>query len=508
MIEQILLYPVFIPLLTSILLLFFWRRTGIQKRISFLGNLLTVISSILLFSAVWKKGIQVVQSGNWQAPFGISFVGDTLAATLVLLTSVAGLLVGIYANAAVGKRRINYGFLPVFHFLILGLNGTFLTGDIFNMYVWFEIIIISSFVLLTLGGRKNQLEGAMKYFTLNSLASVFFLTAIAMVYGLTGSLNMADISVKMTAVSNRNLVDVTAIMFLLGFGIKAAVFPFYFWLPASYHTPPAAVSAIFGGLLTKVGVYALIRSFTLLFEFNETLQITLLILAIGSMIAGAVGTFVQKNIVKILSYLIICHIGYLILGISLFTKAALAATIFYLIHDIVVKTNLFLITGLIYRLKGSYQLPELGGMYSKYPFYSFFIILVFFSLAGVPPLSGFWPKMALIVESYNTSNYIAIAAVIFVSITTLLIIARIWTEAFWKKKPKTIFSKTIIPFQDLKPGHRLQILIPIIIFTGISLYIGFGAEHIQQVANRISEELLNKDLYILSILKETTEHAN
>src|SRR5699024_7592616 len=205
-----------------------------------------------------------------------------------------------------------------------GLNGTFLTGDIFNLYVWFEIIIISSFVLLTLGGQKNQLEGAMKYFTLNSLASVFFLTAIAMVYGLTGSLNMDDISIKMAQVENQNLVDVTAVLFLLGFGIKAAVFPFYFWLPASYHTPPAAVSAIFGGLLTKVGVYALIRSFTLMFEFNETIQIVLVILAIGSMIAGALGTFVQKNIVKALSYLIICHIGYLILGLSLFTKAAIA----------------------------------------------------------------------------------------------------------------------------------------------------------------------------------------
>lgn len=499
--EQILLYPIFIPLLTSVLLLFFWRKTEWQKIIGFAGSIFTLIASVLLFSTVWKDGIQVVHSGDWQAPFGITFVGDMLAATLVLLTSVSGLLVGIYANAGIGKRRMDYGFFPIFHFLILGLNGTFLTGDIFNLYVWFEIIIISSFVLLTLGGQKNQLEGAMKYFTLNSLASVFFLTAIAMVYGLTGSLNMADISIKMAQVENQNLVDVTAVLFLLGFGIKAAVFPFYFWLPASYHTPPAAVSAIFGGLLTKVGVYALIRSFTLMFEFNETIQIVLVILAIGSMIAGALGTFVQKNIVKALSYLIICHIGYLILGLSLFTKAAIAATIFYLIHDIMVKSNLFLIAGFMGRLKGTFQLPEMGGIYSKYPIYSFVIILAFFSLAGVPPLSGFWPKMALIVESYNTSNYVAVGSIIFVSITTLLIVAKIWSQAFWKKKPEVQTEEKIIRFEELKPFNRVQIVVPILIFTAISLYIGFGAEHIQQLALRISEEVLNKDLYRISILE-------
>lgn len=501
MMEQILLYPIFIPLLTSVMLLFFWRKTRLQKIIGFIGSLLTLGAAILLFNTVWTEGIQMVHSGNWQPPFGITFVGDMLAATLVLLTSISGLLVGIYANPAIGKRRINYGFFPIFHFLILGLNGTFLTGDIFNLYVWFEIIIISSFVLLTLGGQKNQLEGAMKYFTLNSLASVFFLTAIAMVYGLTGSLNMADISIKMAQVENQNLVNVTAIMFLLGFGIKAAVFPFYFWLPASYHTPPAAVSAIFGGLLTKVGVYALIRTFTLLFEFNETIQITLIILAIGSMITGALGTFIQKNIVKALSYLIICHIGYLILGLSLFTKAAIAATVFYLIHDIIVKSNLFLIAGFIGRLKGTFQLSEMGGIYSKYPFYSFVIILVFFSVAGVPPLSGFWPKMALIVESYNTSNYVAVVSIIFVSIITLLMVAKIWSQAFWKKKSELKTEENIIRFEELKRMSRIQIVIPIILFTVISLYIGFGAEHIQQLAMRISEEVLNKNLYIISIPK-------
>src|SRR5690625_2632936 len=497
----LLLYPIFVPLVISVLLLFFWRRSKLQRRISFFGNLLNVYVSVLLFHQVWTEGILIVQSGNWQAPFGISFVGDTLAVTLVLLTSIVGLLVGVFAIPTIGRRRINYGFFPIFHFLILGLNGSFLTGDIFNLYVWFEIIIISSFVLLTLGGQKEQLEGAMKYFTLNTLASVFFLTAIAMVYGLTGSLNMADISLKMMQVENQNLVNVTAILFLIGFGIKAAVFPFYFWLPASYHTPPAAISAIFGGLLTKVGVYALLRSFTLLFEFNDTLQITLLILAIGSMLAGALGTFTQKNMVKAFSYLIICHIGYMILGLSLFTSCAIAATVFYLIHDIIAKSNLFLISGFIYRIQGTYQLPEMGGIYAKFPFYSFIIIISFFSLAGVPPLSGFWPKLSLITESFEAGNYLGIAVIIFVSSITLLIISKVWSEAFWKKRDSTPSSDRIILFKDFKFSNRIQIIIPIITFTLLSLYIGLGAEHIQQIALRISGELLDKEIYINSVFQ-------
>ena len=170
----------------------------------------------------------------------------------------------------------------------MGLTGAFLTGDIFNLYVWFEIIIISSFVLITLGGEKAQIEGAVKYFTLNILASIIFLTAIAVLYGLAGSLNMADLSVLVPKLENRGLVEVAAILFLVGFGIKSAVFPLYFWLPASYHTPPSAVSAIFGGLLTKVGVYALIRIFSLIFTNDVFLGQILLVIAILTLFSGGV----------------------------------------------------------------------------------------------------------------------------------------------------------------------------------------------------------------------------
>ena len=196
--------------------------------------------------------------------------------------------VSFFSSASVIPARLRFGYFPIYHFLLLGLTGAFLTGDIFNLYVWFEIIIISSFVLITLGGEKAQIEGAVKYFTLNILASIIFLTAIAVLYGLAGSLNMADLSVLVPKLENRGLVEVAAILFLVGFGIKSAVFPLYFWLPASYHTPPSAVSAIFGGLLTKVGVYALIRIFSLIFTNDVFLGQILLVIAILTLFSGGV----------------------------------------------------------------------------------------------------------------------------------------------------------------------------------------------------------------------------
>jgi len=314
----------------------------------------------------------------------------------------------------------------------LGLIGAFLTGDIFNLYVWFEIIIISSFVLITLGGEKAQIEGAVKYFTLNILASIIFLTAIAVLYGLAGSLNMADLAVLIPKIENRGLVEVAAILFLVGFGIKSAVFPLYFWLPASYHTPPSAVAAIFGGLLTKVGVYALIRVFTLIFVGDAFLDNILIVIAILTLFSGGVGALVQNNVRKVFSYLIICHIGFMIAGLGMFTKLAIAGGIFYLIHDIVVKTNLFMISGLIYRIKGSNNLKSLGGLYKEYPKLSLLMVIPFFSLIGIPPLSGFWPKISLIISSFKTENYLILGAIIFASLLTLIVMARLWSEVFWK----------------------------------------------------------------------------
>src|SRR5690606_25292401 len=292
---------------TAILQLITWRKTVTQRFISGIGSFLGVLVSIRLLSKVYDQGILTLNASNWDAPFGIVFVADLLSSTLVLITSIAGLAVSLFSSTGINRQRMLYGYFPIFHFLVMGLNGAFLTGDIFNLYVWFEVIIISSFVLMTLGGRKTQLEGAVKYMALNILASTFFLTGIGILYGITGSLNMADLSQKIKLVDNQFLIGITSTFFLMGFGIKSAVFPLYYWLPSSYHTPPSAVAATFGGLLTKVGIYAMLRVFSLIFIPDEFTRNLLMALAVLTIITGSLGALIKLNIRRLFSYLIVCH---------------------------------------------------------------------------------------------------------------------------------------------------------------------------------------------------------
>ena len=501
MTEQLVIYPLLLQMFLAIVLMFSWSRISWQKTISIVGSLLNLGVAIWLFTTVWRYGTQTVQAGNWAPPFGITFAVDTFSATLVLLTACAGLAVSSFSSGSVIPARLKFGFFPIFHFLLLGLNGAFITGDLFNLYVWFEIIIITSFVLLTIGGEKAQLEGAVKYFTLNVLASIVFLTAIAVLYGLTGSLNMADLAGKVAVVENRTLVQVNALLFLVGFGIKAAVFPLYFWLPASYHTPPSAVSSIFGGLLTKVGVYALIRVFTLIFDIDILLQNVLLAIAVLTLFSGAIGAVVQNNIRKVFSYLVICHIGYMIAGLGMMTKVALTGAIFYLIHDIIVKTNLFMVSGVIYKIKATHSMRKLGDFYANYPKMSLLFAIPMFSLVGIPPLSGFWPKLSLIGAGWETGNYLIIAAIIFASFITLVVIVKLWGEVFWKTGEKIQKPRNFPYFQKLTSIKKTQMIAPIIFLSIVTLYIGFGAENIQRLSSRIAFELLDNREYINAVLQ-------
>ncbi|WP_127845519.1 proton-conducting transporter transmembrane domain-containing protein [Psychroflexus aestuariivivens] len=501
MINDIILLPLVVHLFFSIVLMFFWNKVNFQKTFSVCANVIALGVAVYVFMFVYNNGTQTVQSGNWDAPFGITFVGDMLAATLVLLTAISGLAVSIFSTVSVINARLRFGYFSVFHFLLLGLNGAFLTGDIFNLYVWFEIIIISSFVLISIGGEKNQLEGAVKYFALNFFASMIFLTALGVLYGLVGTLNMADISMKIAEVENRTLVEICAVLFLVGFGIKSAIFPLYFWLPASYHTPPSAVSAIFAGLLTKVGVYALIRVFTLIFLDDVFLDNLLIALAIMTIFSGGIGALIQTNIKKVFMYFIICHIGFMIGGLGLFTEVAIAGVIFYLVHDIIIKTNLFLMSGLIYRIKSNFNMKKIGGLYANYPKLSLLMAIPLFSLIGIPPLSGYWPKISLILASFDAQQYWFFGALIFGSLITLVVIAKLWSEVFWKDQPKIEFPKKFLFFDQMKLKDKFLFVFPITFLTFVTLYIGFGAEHIQQLSQRIASELMNNQLYIDAVFK-------
>lgn len=503
MIDNLIILPVIVQLFLAIFLLMFWRKVAHQRILSVVGSVISLIISIGLFAKVWNQGILVMQASNWQAPFGIVFVADAFSSTMVLLTSIAGLAVSLFSTVAISRQRTQFGYYPVFHLLIMGLIGAFLTGDIFNLYVWFEVIIISSFVLLTLGGRKGQIEGAVKYMAMNILASMIFLTGIGLLYGITGTLNMADLSIKVPMVQNRTLINLTAVFFIVGFGIKSAIFPLYFWLPSSYHTPPSAVAAIFGGLLTKVGVYALYRTFTLIFVPDEFLRNLFVFLAVLTILTGSFGAVNKHNIRRLFSYLIVCHIGFTIGGLGLFNEVAIMGAIFYLIHDIMVKTNLFMVSGLIRSISGTVNMDKLGGFYANWPKLSLLMAVVLFSLVGIPPLSGFWPKIYLFEGSFMNNSYYLIGALIIGSFVTLYTIAKLWAAVFWKPKPEeenTIESVSSLDYVTWDKFKRVRAVLPIILLASVSVYIGLGAEHIIVLVKRIASEMMDTSVYINAVL--------
>jgi len=498
MIDNHILAPIFVQLFTAIIQLMFWRKTLTQRYLSVGGSLIGLMVAFRLFGRVQEDGILTLNAANWDAPFGIVFVADTLSVTLVLLTSIACFAVSIFSSVGLSRQRMLYGYFPIFHFLIMGLHGAFLTGDIFNLYVYFEVIIISSFVLMTLGGRKAQLEGAVKYMAMNILASMFFLTGIGILYGITGSLNMADLSIRIQDVENKALVGITSCFFIIGFGIKSAVFPLYYWLPSSYHTPPSAVAATFGGLLTKVGIYAMLRVFSLIFVPDDFIKTLLMVMAILTILTGAFGALIKTNIRRLFSYLIVCHIGFMMGGIAMFSKVALMGAVFYLIHDIMVKTNMFLIAGVIRQLRGTMDMNKLGGLYRDYPKISLLVALVLFSLVGIPPLSGFWPKIFLFQEAFTQHQYFFIAALIIGSFVTLYVIANMWAQVFWKNPPEEENIENL--FAPMPPYKKILMVLPIAILTVATLYIGLNAEAIVRVTDTISTQLMDPSMYVEAVL--------
>jgi len=500
MISNYLIIPILIPLLTAVILMFFWFQPRIQRWISLFGHIGSLLAGIILLSSVYDGNILTMQAGGWSAPYGITFIADAFSGALVVLTSIVGLAVGIFSNASIRSNRASFGYYPLLHFLQLGLYGSFLAGDLFNLYVWFEVIIIASFVLITLGGEKAQLEGAVKYVTMNLLASVIFLTGIAVLYGVLGSLNLADLSIKVAESSHQGLISTTAILFLVGFGIKAAIFPMYFWLPDSYHTPPAAISAIFGGLLTKVGVYALIRIFSLLFIQDPFIRDLLTWLALLTMITGALGAIVSHNLRKIFSYLIVSHIGFMIGGLALFTPLAIAGAVYYMMHDIIAKTNVFLISGLVYKMKGDFHIDRLSGLFNEKPVLSILFGIALFSLVGTPPLSGFWPKIMLLRGAAAEHSVVIIVGILVASFLTLWAIVRMWSRVFWRSGPKDSNFKSIDYFHSLSKRKKLALLAPVTFLVIVSLSLGFGVTYISTFVQTVASQIMDNSAYIDAVL--------
>jgi multicomponent Na+:H+ antiporter subunit D len=505
--DVLLVLPLLIPLTTAAVSLLGWRRTALHRALAVAGAVALLGAGLALFAFVRANGICATQAGAWPAPFGITLVADLFSALMVVLAGVVGLTVVLFSLATMDRGREAFGYYPLLHVLLLGVCGSFLTGDLFNLYVWFEVMLMASFVLLALGGERPQLHGGIKYVTLNLVSSALFLAAVGILYGLTGTLNMADLARKLDGLGHTGPVTAVAMLFLVAFGIKAAVFPLFFWLPASYHTPPGAVSALFAGLLTKVGVYALIRVFTLLFV-GEAAYTHLLILVLSglTMVTGVLGAVAQNEFRRVLSFVHISQVGYMTMGLALAGLAgspslavlALAGSVFYVVHHIAAMTNLFLLSSVVRRQSGTFELRRQGGLYQSRPLLAALFLIPALSLGGMPPLSGFFAKLPLVQAGLGIGQYAIVAAALAVGLLTLFVMTRVWAEAFWKPVPGDVAATT--GPQPPAPGRPSLLLLPIVGLAALTVAIGLAAEPVFSIARAAAEQLLDREGYVRAVL--------
>lgn len=491
--------PLLIPLLCAILSLLGRRAVGVQRFLAVSGCCLNLVVSACLLYVVDNEGIQVMQAGSWPAPFGISLVVDRLSAIMLTLSGLMGATVAVFSLAAMDQSRQEFGFYFFYHTLLMGVNGSFLTGDLFNLYVWFEVMLMSSFALMSLGSERAQLEGGIKYVALNVLSTAFFLAALGVLYGMTGTLNMAHLATIVRSAGEQGMLTTVSLLFMVAFGIKSAAFPLFFWLPASYHTPPTPVSAIFAGLLTKVGVYALIRLFTLVFVQDAEFTHRILLVASGlTMLTGVLGAAAQMEMRRILSFHIVSQVGYMIMGLGLFTPLALAGSVFYIIHHVIVKTNLFLVAGVIAFRTGTNELKALGGFVRAMPWLALLFLIPAMSLAGLPPLSGFFAKLMLIVASFRESSWVIAVTALAVGFLTLYSMTKIWNEVFWKPMPAAIDEAIAQRLWTIR--ERVCLFGPVMALAACTVLIGFCVEPVFALSERTAGQLLDPDEYIRAVL--------
>lgn len=491
----LLVLPIIVPAVTGALALLFRKYRGLQRGLNVVGS--TVLFGVggAIVYQVQTQGVLATQMGGWPAPFGITLVADPLSAGLLVITGFVALAVSIYSLVGIDEARERFGFHSLYHLLLMGINGAFVTGDIFNMYVWFEVLLISSFVLLVLGNEKEQLDGAVKYVAINLVASASFLTAIGLLYGLTGTLNLADLAGSMEAVRAAGLESTVAMLFLIGFGIKAALFPLYFWLPASYHTPPAPIAAVFAGLLTKVGIYSLLRVFTLLFPSpTGYTQGVLLVVAGATMVVGVLGALAQRRVLRLLAFLVISAMGYVVMGLGFFTTIGLAGAIFYVFQDIPVKASLFLVGGVMKRETGASEIGEMGGLYEHRPLLATAFLVPAFSLAGFPPFPGFWGKLTLIQAGVQAEQWTLVAVALVVGLLTLLVVAQVWGRAFWRPGEGDGLVGTD------SPAARAVLQGPIVALALVLFVVGCYAQPVYSFAQDAAMHLTNPEPYIQAVL--------
>ncbi len=489
--NNLLVLPLLIPLSTAVALIFFKNRIMLQRTLSVFSLLAASLCAALLVLQVKAEGIQTLHMGGWLPPYGIVFVGDMLASLLVLASSAVALFCLIYSFDTVGREREKQYYYPLLQFLLVGVNGSFLTGDLFNLFVCFEVMLISSYALLVLGGTKRQLREALKYMMVNILSSSLFVAGVAYLYGVTGTLNMAHLSIRVAEAGQGGILNAVAVLFLIVFSLKAGLFLF-FWLPGSYSAPPAAVTALFGALLTKVGLYALLRVFTLIFYHRpELTHVWMAWMAGATMALGACGAVAYKDLWLIMNYNIVISAGLIAFGLAVASSASLEGAVFYLLHDIVAKGLLLILGGMAIQISGTSKLNEMGGRVGRYPLVGALFFIAALAIAGIPPLSGFAGKLLLVQGGLQEQSYVLSGLALGSSLIVLYSLVRVFMSACWGET-KQQSSGGAAP-------SKAAYISAVCLFLLVAA-MGLGSEWVYRLAAAAGETLLFPAVYVNAVL--------
>ncbi len=489
--------PVVLPLLAAGLSMAAARRRWLQRLIGIVTLSATTAISVAILVLADRDGPGAAFMGAWEAPVGIALVADRFSGLMMVVASPVLLAVLVFATGQPGTEQEQPAFHPVYLVLAAGIGLSFLTGDLFNMFVAFEMMLTASYVLITIGGRRDQIRTGMTYVVINLIASTLFVAMVGFLYAATGTVNMAQLAGRIGDLPHGVRLAFALLLFVV-FGIKAAVFPLFFWLPDSYPAAPTAVTAVFAGLLTKVGVYCIIRTQTLLVAPQDRPTGFILWVAGLTMVVGVLGAIAQNDVKRILSFHIVSQIGYMILGLGLYTAAGIGAAILYVLNQIVLKSTLLLGAGLVDHGAGSSRLAEVGGLARRFPLLGWLFLLPALSLAGVPPFSGFVAKLSVVQAGVDGREWAVVAVAVAVSVLTLYSMTKIWGGVFWGEV-EVVATPTDGTTE--RHGGTVPMLGATAALVVGSLALALFAGPLLELCQRAATDLLHPTAYVDAVLR-------
>lgn len=484
-------FPIFIPLLFAAITIFFKNKISIQKKLTLIANVIVIIFSTISLIKIKDSKILFLEMGNWISPFGITLSLDGLSSILVLTSSIVFLATLIYSFKSIDVASESSFFYPGFLLIMTGINGAFTTGDIFNLFVFYEILLMASYLLLLVGSTKEQLKSSISYILMNVFAGSLFVISVGYLYTIVGSLNMAHISKIITSLDDKRGLYLVGAVMIFVFAMKGALFPLFTWMNRAYAAPPIAVSVIFSALLTKVGLYSIIRTYSLFYYESTFIKYFLLYLGIISIIVGFIGVIFQKDLKQIVIFNIVISLGIMVVGIVPLNIFSIKGTILYLINDILLKSVLFTIIGIIIYICNAKYISNYG-LLKKYPTLTWTFFITILCLAGIPPFSGFYGK-ALIIKGLIQENYILGAIVVsFSGLIIFYSLIKIFLTVFYGEKNTNI---------EYKPLSK-TLLLPVITILAIAIIIGFSNNIIDTFLSQTTSTILEPEKYIEIILKK------